>query len=96
METVTVPWKYKQEMNSCFSFYSVAMCRMASIGLGEIAMNIALKLFPSKFRQRRFAQLDDHLLCDIGLSRVEIEYRHDQATEKGWASEASQEAEATN
>ena len=59
-------------------------------------MNIAFKLFASKFRYPRFTQLDDHLLCDIGLSRVEIEYRHDQATEKGWAIEAPQEAEATN
>jgi hypothetical protein len=83
-------------MNNCFSFYSAAMRRMASNGLGEIAMNIASKLFPSKIRRPRFRQLDDHLLCDIGLSRVEIEYRRDQATEKGWASEAPQKAEATN
>ena len=59
-------------------------------------MNIAFKLFPSKFRYPRFTQLDDHLLCDIGLSRVEIEYRHDQGNEKEWALEAPQEAEATH
>jgi hypothetical protein len=83
-------------MNSRFSLYSGAMRRMAADGLGEIAMNIAFKLFPSKFRQPRFTQLDDHLLCDIGLSRVEIEYRHDQVTQKGWALEAPQKAEVAN
>ena len=38
-------------------------------------MLTALKLLTSKFWRRSHDRLDDHLLCDFGLSRVEIEYR---------------------
>jgi hypothetical protein len=41
----------------------------------EIAMFTALKLLTGKFWRPSHARLDDHLLCDLGLSRVEIEYR---------------------
>jgi hypothetical protein len=47
----------------------------ASILFGEFAMITALKLLTGKFRRPGHVRLDDHLLCDLGLSRVEIEYR---------------------
>jgi hypothetical protein len=47
----------------------------ASILFGEFAMITALKLLTGKFWRPGHVRLDDHLLCDLGLSRVEIEYR---------------------
>jgi hypothetical protein len=42
---------------------------------GETAMTAAFKLFRSKFWHPRDTRLDDHLLCDIGVSRMQFEYR---------------------
>jgi hypothetical protein len=37
-------------------------------------MTVVLKLLRSKFWHPRDARLDDHLLYDLGLSRMQIEY----------------------
>ncbi len=38
-------------------------------------MMTAFKLLTVKFWRRDHARLDDHLLHDLGLSRMEIQYR---------------------
>jgi uncharacterized protein YjiS (DUF1127 family) len=41
----------------------------------EHAMTTVIKLLRIKFGRRQLTQIDDHLLCDIGLSRILFEYQ---------------------
>jgi hypothetical protein len=61
-------------MNRQFSWCSGSMVRMGT-SIQEFAMLTALKLLTGKFWRPSHDRLDDHLLCDLGLSRVETEYR---------------------
>jgi hypothetical protein len=41
----------------------------------EQAVTTVIKLLKTKFSRRPHVQIDDYLLCDIGLSRVLFEYQ---------------------
>jgi len=41
----------------------------------EHAMTTVIKLLRIRFTRRQLTQIDDHLLCDIGLSRIIFEYQ---------------------
>jgi hypothetical protein len=38
-------------------------------------MTILIELFRTKFRRGHRTPIDDYLLCDLGLSRIVLEYR---------------------
>ena len=38
-------------------------------------MTTVIKLLKIKFRRRQHTQIDDYLLCDIGLPRILFEYQ---------------------
>ena len=41
----------------------------------EHAVTTVIKLFKIKFSRRQHTQIDDYLLCDIGVSRILFEYQ---------------------
>ena len=41
----------------------------------EYAMTTLIQLLKTRFSRRQQANIDDYLLCDIGLSRIVFEYQ---------------------